>query len=339
MLLDRRSSCSAGYNVTNGRNEFILTAGHSGPAGSVWFGDNQGAEQLGQTVTAAFPGSDFSLIQYDDGQNDTGNNIVSIGGGKGVQIIGAADPTVGQRVFRSGGTIELHDGEVKALNATVNYPEGTVTGLIETNVCAEPATAAVQLFSEGIALGVTSGGNGDCTAGGTTFFQPITKALTALGVKLTGPGSGRPGRGGPPAQSSPRPPPRRVRPSCRDPPRPAPSRRSGRAPPSRSSPASPTRRTSVRGCWSSPAASSRWSPRGTSVRNRIATATGGSTRRVGAEAGTADGDGRRLNEESRPVGRGPAGRSSGFTPPGWATGGRLPPTPGRAAGTPAAPPC
>ncbi|MFD9507166.1 S1 family peptidase [Streptomyces mirabilis] len=197
--------CSAGYNVTNGRNEFILTAGHCGPAGSVWFGDNQGAKQLGQTVTTAFPGSDFSLIQYNNGQNDTGNNVVSIGGGKGVQIIGTADPTVGQRVFRSGSTSGLHDGEVKALNATVNYPEGTVTGLIETNVCAEPGDSGGPLFSEGIALGVTSGGNGDCTAGGTTFFQPITKALTALGVKLTGPGAAAQGAAGATAQSSPAP--------------------------------------------------------------------------------------------------------------------------------------
>jgi hypothetical protein len=111
---------------------------------------------------------------------------VAIGGGNGVRITGAADPTVGQRVFRSGSTSGLHDGKVTALNATVNYPEGTVTGLIETTVCAEPGDSGGPMFSEGIALGVTSGGNGDCTSGGTTFFQPVTKALTALGVELAG---------------------------------------------------------------------------------------------------------------------------------------------------------
>jgi streptogrisin D len=197
--------CSAGFNVTNGRNEFILTAGHCGPAGSVWFGDNQGKQQVGQTVSGSFPGNDFSLIQYNNGENDTGNNVVAIGGGKGVQIIGAADATVGQRVFRSGSTSGLHDGQVKGLNATVNYPEGTVTGLIETNVCAEPGDSGGPLFSEGIALGVTSGGNGDCTSGGTTFFQPITKALTTLNVKLTGPGAQAQGGAGATAQASPAP--------------------------------------------------------------------------------------------------------------------------------------
>ncbi|AVH54934.1 MULTISPECIES: S1 family peptidase [Streptomyces] len=186
-LFSTAGRCSAGFNVTNGQSEFILTAGHCGPAGSLWFADNQGNQQVGRTITTAFPGSDFSLVRYDKGQQTTvGSNVVAIGGGNGVRITGAADPTVGQRVFRSGSTSGLRDGKVTALNATVNYPEGTVTGLIETTVCAEPGDSGGPLFSEGIALGVTSGGNGDCTTGGTTFFQPVTKALTALDVRLAG---------------------------------------------------------------------------------------------------------------------------------------------------------
>ncbi|MET7596794.1 S1 family peptidase [Streptomyces sp. NPDC004082] len=178
--------CSAGFNVTDGRSEFILTAGHCGPAGSVWFADTTATRQVGRTVSRSFPGGDFSLVQYTDARTDAGSNVVAIGGDRGVRITAAADPAVGQRVFRSGSTSGLHDGEVTALNATVNYPEGTVTGLIETTVCAEPGDSGGPLFSEGIALGVTSGGNGDCDAGGTTFFQPVTKALTALGVRLAG---------------------------------------------------------------------------------------------------------------------------------------------------------
>ncbi|MER6923367.1 S1 family peptidase, partial [Streptomyces spiralis] len=124
-------------------------------------------------------------------------------------ITGAGDPAVGQRVFRSGSTSGLHDGEVTGLNATVNYPEGTVTGLIQTTVCAEPGDSGGPLFSEGIALGVTSGGSGDCTTGGTTFFQPVTKALTALGVKLIvsapqqGAGQGAASSGAPSTPSAP----------------------------------------------------------------------------------------------------------------------------------------
>ncbi|OYP13600.1 MULTISPECIES: S1 family peptidase [unclassified Streptomyces] len=183
-MLSTGGRCSAGFNVTDGKSDFILTAGHCGPAGSIWFGDKQGGRQLGRTVNSSFPGGDFSLVQYEGGKAGAGADVVAIGGGKGVRITGAADPAVGQRVFRSGSTTGLRDGQVTALNATVNYPEGTVTGLIETTVCAEPGDSGGPLFSEGIALGVTSGGNGDCTTGGTTFFQPVTKALTTLGVRL-----------------------------------------------------------------------------------------------------------------------------------------------------------
>ncbi|GAA3787321.1 S1 family peptidase [Streptomyces chiangmaiensis] len=186
-VISTNGRCSAGYNVTNGQSEFILTAGHCGPGGTLWFSDSTGRTLVGRTVTSEFPGSgDFSLIRYENGQETPGANVVAIGDGRGVRITGFGDPVVGQRVFRSGSTTGLHDGAVTALNATVNYPEGTVTGLIQTTVCAEPGDSGGPLFSEGIALGVTSGGNGDCRSGGTTFFQPVTQAMSTLGIRLTG---------------------------------------------------------------------------------------------------------------------------------------------------------
>ncbi|MEU1167913.1 permease-like cell division protein FtsX [Streptomyces sp. NPDC005921] len=184
-ILSTGGRCSAGFNVTNGTTDFILTAGHCGPAKTIWFDEGQGNnQQVGTTIDTQFPGSDFSLIQYANGKAGDNADVVAIGNGQGVRITGSADPTVGQKVFRSGSTSGLHDGTVTALNATVNYPEGTVTGLIQTNVCAEPGDSGGPLFSEGIALGVTSGGSGDCTVGGVTFFQPVTRAMAALNVQL-----------------------------------------------------------------------------------------------------------------------------------------------------------
>jgi hypothetical protein len=182
--------CSAGFNVTNGQANFILTAGHCGPTGTTWFSDQQGNQLVGSTVNGSFPGGDFSLVQYSPGTLLSGADIVAVGDGQGVRITGAADPSVGQKVFRSGSTTGLQSGEVTGMNATVNYPQGTVTGLIETTVCAEPGDSGGPMFADGLALGVTSGGNGDCDSGGTTFFQPVTKALDSLGVKLASdPGS------------------------------------------------------------------------------------------------------------------------------------------------------
>ncbi|MEU2158038.1 S1 family peptidase [Streptomyces sp. NPDC019396] len=186
------SRCSAGFNVTDGKDAYILTAGHCGPVGTAWFGDRRGNRALGSTTASSFPGDDFSLVRY-DGAPSGRLDVVEIGGGQGVRITGAADPVVGQQVFRSGSTTGLRTGQVTALNATVNYPEGTVTGLIQTTVCAEPGDSGGPLLAQGLALGVTSGGNGDCTSGGVTYFQPVTEAMATLGVSLagqSGPGAG-----------------------------------------------------------------------------------------------------------------------------------------------------
>ncbi|MFE3323698.1 S1 family peptidase [Streptomyces sp. NPDC059176] len=180
------SRCSAGFNVTDGRDAFVLTAGHCGVVGTAWFGDRRADELLGTTVSSSFPGNDYSLIKYQNGEQPAAPGIVEIGGGRGVKITGVADPVVGQQVFRSGSTTGFRDGRVTALNATVNYPEGTVSGLIETTVCAEPGDSGGPLIAQGLALGVTSGGNGDCASGGVTFFQPATKAMADLGVTLPG---------------------------------------------------------------------------------------------------------------------------------------------------------
>ncbi|MEV6398286.1 S1 family peptidase [Streptomyces sp. NPDC051907] len=195
-ILAGNGRCSAGFNVTNGQSDFILTAGHCGPVGTPWFGEQQGSQQIGATTSSSFPGSDFSLVQYAEGQTPGNANVVNIGDGKGVQITGAADPFVGQQVFRSGSTTGLRPGRVTAVNATVNYPEGTVTGLTATTVCAEPGDSGGPLFSQGLALGVTSGGNGDCTSGGVTYFQPVTRALSNLGVALIGATAPANGAGG-----------------------------------------------------------------------------------------------------------------------------------------------
>jgi streptogrisin D len=97
-----------------------------------------------------------------------------------------------------GSTTGLHDGTVTGLDATVNFqsetdPNGvdTVNGLIQTDVCAEAGDSGGSLFTQdGGAVGLTSGGSGDCTAGGETFFQPVTAALTATGATLGDAGAG-----------------------------------------------------------------------------------------------------------------------------------------------------
>ena len=186
--------CSLGFNVTAGDGTpAFLTAGHCGVAAAQW-SDTQGGAPIGTVDQAVFPGQgDFALVKYDDPATEAPSEVNAEG--QSVPIVQAAEATVGQQVFRMGSTTGLADGTVTGLDATVNYPEGTVTGLIQTNVCAEPGDSGGAMFTQdGLALGLTSGGSGDCTVGGETFFQPVTTALEAVGATLDG-GAGGAGEG------------------------------------------------------------------------------------------------------------------------------------------------
>jgi streptogrisin D len=190
--------CSLGFNVTAGDGSpAFLTAGHCGVAAKQW-SDSQNGRPIATVDQATFPGNgDFSLVKYDDPKTQAPSEV-NVGNGQTVQITQAADAVVGQQVFRMGSTTGLHDGTVTGLGATVNFqsetnPGGvdTVTGLIQTNVCAEAGDSGGSLFTQdGSAIGLTSGGSGDCTAGGETFFQPVTTALQATGATLGAGGAG-----------------------------------------------------------------------------------------------------------------------------------------------------
>ncbi|WP_207932951.1 S1 family peptidase [Actinomadura sp. GC306] len=175
------SRCSLGFNVTRGGQPFFLTAGHCGNSVRNWSADQRGAQFLGRTVASSFPGDDFALVRT----AQPGPSAVNLYNGRARAITRAGDAVVGQRVVRTGSTTGLATGRVTATNATVNYPEGTVSGLIQTTVCAEPGDSGGPLFSGNTALGLTSGGSGNCRTGGVTFFQPVTEPLRAFGAQIS----------------------------------------------------------------------------------------------------------------------------------------------------------
>ncbi|MBF4132827.1 MULTISPECIES: S1 family peptidase [Streptomyces] len=168
--------CSLGFNVQDSAGtKFALTAGHCTNIGSSW--------SIGTTAGSSFPGNDYGIIRHSNPSAADGRVYLYNGGYQ--EITGAGNASVGQSVQRSGSTTGLHGGSVTGLNATVNYgADGIVSGLIQTNVCAEPGDSGGALFAGSTALGLTSGGSGNCSSGGTTFFQPVTEALSAYGVSI-----------------------------------------------------------------------------------------------------------------------------------------------------------
>jgi streptogrisin D len=173
--------CSLGFNVVKDGAPYFITAGHCTEAISTW-SDSSG-NVIGENAGSSFPDNDYGLVEY---TSDVAHpSEVDLYNGSAQAISQAGDPTVGQSVTRSGSTTQVHSGTVTGLDATVNYGNGDiVNGLIQTNVCAEPGDSGGSLFSGSTAIGLTSGGSGDCTSGGETFFQPVTEALSAFGASI-----------------------------------------------------------------------------------------------------------------------------------------------------------
>ncbi|MDW4908245.1 S1 family peptidase [Streptomyces sp. ADMS] len=174
--------CSQGFNVRSGSTYYFLTAGHCTDGAGSWWSNSGRTTLLGATAGSSFPTNDYGIVRYATSY-PTGSISGTVGS---VDITSAATPSVGTTVIRRGSTTGTHSGRVTALNATVNYGGGDVVyGMIQTTVCAEPGDSGGPLYSSGgVAYGLTSGGSGNCSSGGTTFFQPVTEALSAYGVSV-----------------------------------------------------------------------------------------------------------------------------------------------------------
>ncbi|MFB7365816.1 carbohydrate-binding protein [Streptomyces hydrogenans] len=190
--------CSVGFPVTRGTTQGFATAGHCGRAGQTTSGFNQVAQ--GSFQGSIFPGNDMAWVAANSSW--TATPYVKGAGGANVQVTGSVLQPVGASVCRSGSTTGWHCGTIQQHNTSVTYPEGTISGVTRTTVCAEPGDSGGSYISGSQAQGVTSGGSGNCSSGGTTYFQPLNPILSTYGLTLKttgtdpGPGPGEPEPGG-----------------------------------------------------------------------------------------------------------------------------------------------
>ncbi|WP_342716571.1 S1 family peptidase [Lentzea albida] len=172
--------CSLGFSVSGG----YVTAGHCGTTGTAVSGYNRVAQ--GTFAGSVFPGNDYAWVRTNS--NWTPRPWVNRYNGTNVIVRGNTEAAVGAQICRSGSTTGWRCGTVQAKNQTVNYPQGQVRGLTRTNACAEGGDSGgswVAGTSFGQAQGVTSGGSGNCSSGGTTYFQPLNPILSRYGLTLT----------------------------------------------------------------------------------------------------------------------------------------------------------
>ncbi|MEU3018244.1 S1 family peptidase [Nocardiopsis sp. NPDC007018] len=172
--------CSVGFAATNASGQpGFVTAGHCGRVGTqVTIGDGRGVFE--QSV---FPGNDAAFVRGTS--NFTLTNLVSrYNTGGYATVTGHSQAPIGSSVCRSGSTTGWHCGTIQARGQSVSYPEGTVTNMTRTTVCAEPGDSGGSYISGTQAQGVTSGGSGNCRTGGTTFYQEVTPMVNSWGVRL-----------------------------------------------------------------------------------------------------------------------------------------------------------
>ena len=173
--------CSLGFNARNSAGTvFVITAGHCTNIATTWTGSNG---TIGTRAGTSFPTNDYGIIQRTNSIWVPTSKIMTYP--NTTSVLGKTVAPVGTTVCRSGSTTGYKCGTVQAMNQTVNYPQGVVTQLTRTNACAEPGDSGGSFVSSSRqAQGVTSGGNGNCTTGGTTYFQPVNEPLSVYGLTL-----------------------------------------------------------------------------------------------------------------------------------------------------------
>ncbi|CEJ90055.1 hypothetical protein VHEMI05864 [[Torrubiella] hemipterigena] len=171
--------CSVGFSVNGG----FVSAGHCGKKGADV--ETTSGAHLGTFAQSVFPGNaDMSYIKTIAGTKLTG--YINGYGHADYPVRGHQESAVGASVCRSGQTTGVHCGTIQRKNATVNYgADGSVTGLTQTNACADHGDSGGGWFSGTQAQGVTSGGSGNCKGGAaTTYFQPVNEILSTYGLTL-----------------------------------------------------------------------------------------------------------------------------------------------------------
>jgi streptogrisin B len=175
--------CTVGFNVRSGPALYGLLTGRCVSGHTTWFADPALTIPVGTTAAVSFPTNDFALVRWTSttvsfpGELDPHN-------GRWLDITGAAQPVVGKAVCHIGRVSGVHCGTVLALNQTVSYAEGSVSGLFVSNACSEPGDSGGPAYSGTLALGLIVGASGNCTAGGRTYYQPVTEALSTYGVSV-----------------------------------------------------------------------------------------------------------------------------------------------------------
>ncbi|GAB3155093.1 hypothetical protein GCM10027290_50760 [Micromonospora sonneratiae] len=173
-------TCLVSFTVRAADYDGFVTAGRCGQVGAPAY--TVDGVLLGTFHRVTFPNSDYAVVRLAPGWVPVGEVRTSPNATMAVK--GSTEVPLGGSVCKYGPQTYLRCGVAQAKQQTLYFGTYVLYGLTRTNICPGYNEVGAPIMAGDQAQGITIIGSGDCTYGGTTYFQPVNKVLTAYGLTL-----------------------------------------------------------------------------------------------------------------------------------------------------------
>ncbi|WP_149261519.1 S1 family peptidase [Actinomadura sp. K4S16] len=172
--------CTSAFMTYSGSRYYMLTAGHCAEIGYWWDVStySYGYQNVGGAADYTFGWyGDYAAVSVDDpGWWQPRGWVLPQ-----TSIYGSESDYVGGYVCKQGSTTGYTCGTITEVDATVSYPDRTLSGMTWSTACDGPGDSGSGVFDGNYAHGILSGGpNSGCGM----IHEPIGRALSGLGVSL-----------------------------------------------------------------------------------------------------------------------------------------------------------
>lgn len=172
--------CSSAFMAYSGSAYYMMTAGHCAEDSSYWQVPtySYGYQGVGSVADYSFGYyGDSAIVRVDDPAFWQPRGWVYTS----TRITGWDYDYVGQYVCKQGSTTGYTCGYITETDATVSYPDRTLTGMTWSTACDAPGDSGSGVYYGSTAHGILSGGP---DRGCGMIHEPISRALSDHGVTL-----------------------------------------------------------------------------------------------------------------------------------------------------------
>ncbi|MFE2506862.1 S1 family peptidase [Streptomyces naganishii] len=172
--------CSSAFMAYDSYGYYMMTAGHCAEAGAYWEVPtySYGYQQVGAVTDYAFGYyGDSAIVRIDDSGWWQPRGWVY----PSARITGWDYDYAGQYVCKQGSTTGYTCGQITETDATVSYPDRTLSGMTWSTACDGPGDSGSGVYDGSTAHGILSGGP---DTGCGMIHEPISRALPDRGVTL-----------------------------------------------------------------------------------------------------------------------------------------------------------